>query len=796
MSRELAGTTAQRVADGFVQAGSSIRELRSTVVVQSSQQEKEVIQTRSVTNYNHCHTLTVLYYEVLRHYRVETAAAGVTPVVLVRYPLRDFTREDLLNHRDALAQALADPALTAGLAAAETLQSLPPPPPPPPPTPPRFVTSLLVRTTTGNDDSDSTGRLVNFTVLATGGRLLAFNARDFKVPTQALGDESEYLLFRDRTTNSFLIPRASLSNLSLGEVRQVGVHYRRAGKDQWRMVAVRFYAEVDSREWVLIGESAGEVFFEDDGDLWVEAVNTAAPAPPAPPAAPDDSTRRAAEAAEGRLLDHLNRRRLHYWRAVWLTEDPNERAERFEGRLLPGGKTLLDTLAENRPLEVLGSWVAFPVARDALPTPWREGYEKLNKDVGGRSELRQTRLVSLPTRGVFAEAELGRCNGCEEINKSRFWDWQTSPIPNVAPQIAPAQPVTPQPQQPNLQPSGLPAPVVNVVTPPAAPAPSGLGPALAVLSTPDIFRDMSGRREVAELLGRLSDNSVQIGEAAAKARQIRDRYGDDLLKTTPAVVTPAASSGSVDSRLPAADARDVQQFLDAQKQKGNITPEQHADLSADVSSKAVGQPSAPTPLPAPTPKPVKVKPVPPSRRSLSISFHYDNKPLTGTCVVTIKDVDTGKEYASKSALVIPVAGVVVISDLEASVRRANVLVSALINRPLDLNELLNVGDPPLPGPKGPQQFYLLGTTKTSVDLTSSTHLSATPTVARRTIEITSPNDVTEEKAVEIGGSAKYQLFEIEPKVKFAKQQRSGSVQVEKYDVTAIVPSKGLDIRPE
>lgn len=71
-TRELTADTAQRISDAFSQATSAVRELRSTVVVQGSQAEAARAQTRVVANYNHGHALTIMYYEVLRHYRVLT----------------------------------------------------------------------------------------------------------------------------------------------------------------------------------------------------------------------------------------------------------------------------------------------------------------------------------------------------------------------------------------------------------------------------------------------------------------------------------------------------------------------------------------------------------------------------------------------------------------------------------------------------------------------------------------------------------------------------------------------------
>lgn len=66
--------------------------------------------------------------------------------------------------------------------------------------------------------------------------------------------------------------------------------------------------------------------------------------------------------------------------------------------------------------------------------------------------------------------------------------------------------------------------------------------ALNLLSTPDIFRDMSGRAEVADLLKHLSDKTIDIAEAANRAREIQAKYGEDLSKKTGS--TAATSGGT------------------------------------------------------------------------------------------------------------------------------------------------------------------------------------------------------------------------------------------------------------
>ena len=54
-------------------------------------------------------------------------------------------------------------------------------------------------------------------------------------------------------------------------------------------------------------------------------------------------------------------------------------------------------------------------------------------------DQQDARLVPIPTGGVFAEAVLWRSNSAEKLDITRFWNWQDSPIPLAAPDIAPLQ---------------------------------------------------------------------------------------------------------------------------------------------------------------------------------------------------------------------------------------------------------------------------------------------------------------------------------------------------------------------
>jgi hypothetical protein len=121
--------------------------------------------------------------------------------------------------------------------------------------------------------------------------------------------------------------------------------------------------------------------------------------------------------------------------------------------------------------------------------------------------------VHLPTTGVFAEAILGRANASEKIDLTRFFNWQDSPIPNLAPRIADLQAGGRAGPPLETDPT-VPAGVVNIVNPPAFPDPTGLAASLAAVQNGNLFRDMSKTEALAGVLANLSNLANQQGQLA------------------------------------------------------------------------------------------------------------------------------------------------------------------------------------------------------------------------------------------------------------------------------------------
>ena len=111
-NRDLTAKSKQELHDTITQATNVTRSLDSTVVVQATQDESNYLQTRTITNHNHCHALTIQYYEVLRHFKVVTQYITSRRVVLVPYKLLIFNAAIALHYRTILESVLLDPKLS------------------------------------------------------------------------------------------------------------------------------------------------------------------------------------------------------------------------------------------------------------------------------------------------------------------------------------------------------------------------------------------------------------------------------------------------------------------------------------------------------------------------------------------------------------------------------------------------------------------------------------------------------------------------------------------------------------
>jgi ribosomal protein S20 len=172
---------------------------------------------------------------------------------------------------------------------------------------------------------------------------------------------------------------------------------------------------------------------------------------------------------------------------------PERRFMLLDGIVAPGkanGRSVA-SVVENRLLGIAGNSLIMPVAAGNQLDPTMD--ETFDLFAQYYTEDEDPMRLSLPTKGVYAESVMGKCNSCEEKDESRFWRWEESPIPD-----SPTTPISilntdsRRKDLGDLQPKDFANPIVNIQNAPNLPDPTGLQTALNLTGKGDAFRDLTG----------------------------------------------------------------------------------------------------------------------------------------------------------------------------------------------------------------------------------------------------------------------------------------------------------------
>ena len=397
----------------------------------------------------------------------------------------------------------------------------------------------------------------------------------------------------------------------------------------WIINELRFTTSHAADKWVMFSGMPNNAIVPHDGSTRVNVVSFVAPLKSVDDLLTDEEL-----CCLDQLKNHLEAHASYYWRAIWLTEKAEDRAKRLEDWSLRGSP-LLD-LVENTIYDFSDGYAVMPAVPGAealLAQAFR--VEGLTQSPIFNEYIEQ--IITTPARGVFAEAKLGHCNASEIIDPTRFWDWQTSPIPDDAPAIAPTstdsrfQDTTDQ-----LAPTPFPQSIVNIANPQSLPDPAGMNAAASVMSALGAFRDMSGIKELGTFLQTLSNNATQLASQGMKNAQTAGlintiRSAKEIPDDKRADLISALLTGQVKS---SAEPKSTQPSSTAEAPSGSATPSKPTP--------APTPPVTPSPDPAPKPKPV---PAPTPQRSPSLSsksrrltfvFSYDtNDIMFGRWKVTL-----------------------------------------------------------------------------------------------------------------------------------------------------------------
>ena len=227
-----------------------------------------------------------------------------------------------------------------------------------------------------------------------------------------------------------------------------------------------------------------------------------------------------------RLVEHLNSNLEHYNRELFQKLDPDRRLMLLDGFLIetyndfgvPIGKRSLASVVKNDLVGISGNALIMPVAPGykvdrsyvieqpiegpAVVTSLFDHYKPLTPIPPYR--------ISIPSKGVFAEAVQGACDACEKVkdNTSQDWDkFKTDEPTAINPVTVPVPTVTDW----RAAFKDLATPIVNIQNAPATPAPgAGLAASTTLLGQERALQGHHRSRPEPE--ERDADLSLQPGE--------------------------------------------------------------------------------------------------------------------------------------------------------------------------------------------------------------------------------------------------------------------------------------------
>lgn len=412
-SRDLSLRTQQALRDTVRTQASSVRQEHRVAVVNATQSENQVVQTRNITNHNKCHTLNLMYYEVLRHYEVSSQAVAERDVLLLHHCIEELTPADVVGKKHILRKNLLCPELAECFDPLARLTFC---------DDPNAAASAGTGTSTGNTQQN--------TVTET--RDVSVSKINVEVKIGNNGTDGLLYFVIPGTTIRQLIPgESSGQNYKKNETYQVSFNVsdpllardifqvqidneKDSGFDgavKLRSLKVTYNSPEVSGTHGLYNKTFdvkinGDKSWFDSASAAVKTYDIEVPAQDITNVDdvvdnivnPDSSV--ADKCCADQLMAHINENLSYYSAILWMNESPVERAIRFS-QFDYNGKPLITQIL-NEPLGVIGNYVAFEL-NNVDPTPI---LPPVNPTV---------ETVILPTRGVFAESLLGECSSCETV---------------------------------------------------------------------------------------------------------------------------------------------------------------------------------------------------------------------------------------------------------------------------------------------------------------------------------------------------------------------------------------------
>ncbi len=474
----------QKIAAATERHAEAARTRRATVVREVVQSEDETLTTRVLANYNHMHSLTMMYFEVIEVFSLKTKVVDAERVVFLPYKVRDVI-ELIPKYRAVLVDAAND----AGLI--------------------ELADAIRDYDAAGKGPVDLDGKinLVKTRLGEPGVPGAAAKGGGAAVPAKpGTGMYAEIEALEAKVANlpdvyhdskdkldNLLVSQTGAYETALGNCANfsdisdpLGIMVAQGIQSQLQSQRLKIEDTTRKLEEVVAEEAHARQGLEQELAELKELVRRTKLQ-----LAKLNESKRILDLLKPSSSGPMSDNRLYFNQAVWLSLSPGEILSMARTLGSFKGDSLLGNIDPN-PVAITGNYVAYRW-RNPDPAADRAFKAKFVEPYTGDPEQELATVqkdIAVPTGGVFGEAVLGEAVAAEKIDLSRFWNWKDSMIPILPTSINPLSATKTTMQNLSAQPMNLDESSAKLGQLQDLPAPSGFG-ALAATTQAQMFRDMS-----------------------------------------------------------------------------------------------------------------------------------------------------------------------------------------------------------------------------------------------------------------------------------------------------------------
>lgn len=639
-ARDLSASSMNNLKDSIMQSASSIRSQRSTVIETISQNETMNVQTEVIANHNHCHSMTMEYFEVLRHFAIEQKVADVQECLFIPLEMSAFNAEKILRWKDELYRALPAQGLKEGIVALEDIKrkykfadpneiladeavqeiygevvislniNRPKDPDPVQPTEgdaenpfhgfdeqewqhllpflgawntskiksaferevqkkrdeiwskeilPEILANFLDQLEIDAYDSNNKPLNLDLEMSVEPNTRMKYSRLKGK---RALKKSRKIAILKNYNPGHELklILRMfpSDANVSRSKIHDIQIKNNFDLPEGSKAVFFGGFMryKTDSLNETLFSISKRHDEFTEDGSSIFTPLNQRELFNPV----------KEAYKTANRLIEHINDHLEHYHKVIWYQMDSDKRYMMLDGFTAPNadGRSVASVI-ENRLIDIVGNNLVMPVAKGVRIDPT---FKQL---VEGESESEEATKpidllkhyspntpvppfrVSVPTRGVYAEAVMGNCNSCEKIDESRHWRFTEVPCGDEPTAIGTISTDSRRAAPSDLTAKDLSTPIINIQNAPDAPDPQGFAGALEALTASNAFNNLTGldqtQLNALEALKAASAGSSAAMQGSMDSAQAYAQMAKDLAMHASSIKNSAKTADAIDNAL-------------------------------------------------------------------------------------------------------------------------------------------------------------------------------------------------------------------------------------------------------